>query len=88
MPEGTVADFDSPAHGPGHHCAHEEADGEPLAKYISKADMKEFNDFNRQGDLSMLVFLWIADGGSAADQKVYDVLPGPVRFVPQTRDAA
>ena len=81
LPEGTVADLTALRMVLAAHCAHEEADGEPLlAKYISKADMKEFNDFNRQGDLSMLVFPWIADGGSAADQKVYDVLPGPVRL--------
>ena len=47
---------------------------------MTKDDLKPFNDFNRKGDLSMLVFPWIADGGSATDQKVYDVLPGPVRL--------
>jgi Hemerythrin HHE cation binding domain len=64
------------------HCAHEEADGEPLlAKYLTDEDLKPFNAANRKGEHAMLIFPWIADGGSAADQKVYDVLPGPVRLV-------
>ncbi|MCB0901638.1 MAG: hemerythrin domain-containing protein [Actinobacteria bacterium] len=81
LPADTVADLKALRMVLAAHCAHEEADGERvLADYVAKDDLKPFNDFNRRGDLSMLVFPWIADGGSAADQKVYDVLPGPVRL--------
>jgi hypothetical protein len=81
LPEGTVADIEALRMVLAAHCAHEEADGEKvLAKYVTKDDLKPFNAHNRKGDLSMMVFPWIADGGSARDQKVYDVLPGPVRI--------
>jgi hypothetical protein len=81
LPEGTVADIGALRMVLAAHCAHEEADGEKvLAKYVTKDDLKPFNAHNRKGDLSMMVFPWIADGGSARDQKVYDVLPGPVRL--------
>ncbi|MCU0278317.1 MAG: hemerythrin domain-containing protein [Candidatus Nanopelagicales bacterium] len=64
------------------HCAHEEAEGDPLlTRYVTEDDMKPFNAANRSAKHSMLVFPWIADGGSAQDQRVYDVLPGPVRLV-------
>ncbi len=81
LPTDTVSDLKALRMILAAHCAHEEADGERvLADYVTKDDLKPFNDFNRKGDLSMLVFPWIADGGSAADQKVYNVLPGPVRL--------
>lgn len=63
------------------HFAHEEAQADPLLdKYLSKDDLKPFHDANRKSPNAMLVFPWIADGGTAADQKVYNVLPGPVRL--------
>jgi hypothetical protein len=81
LPADTVAHLNALRLVLAVHCAHEEADGERvLAEYITSDDLKPFNDFNRKGDLSMMVFPWIADGGSASDQKVYDVLPGPVRL--------
>ena len=51
-----------------------------LARYITEDDLKEFNQANRKAKHAMLVFPWIADGGSPADQQVYNVLPGPVRL--------
>ncbi len=51
-----------------------------LDKYLTKDDLKPFHAANRKAPNSMLVFPWVADGGTAADQKVYDVLPGPVRL--------
>lgn len=81
LPAATVADLKALRMVLAAHCAHEEAEGERiLTRYLTKDDLKPFNDFNREGDLSMMVFPWIADGGSAADHKVYDVLPGPVRL--------
>ncbi len=81
LPEGTVAHLKGLRMVLAAHCAHEEADGQRiLERHLNKADLKPFNDFNRQGELSMMVFPWIADGGSPADQKVYDVLPRPVRL--------
>lgn len=81
LPDTTVSDLKALRMVLAAHCAHEEADGERiLAEYVTKDDMKPFNDHNRKGDLSMMVFPWIADGGSTADQKVYDVLPAPVRL--------
>ncbi|MEZ5185366.1 MAG: hemerythrin domain-containing protein [Candidatus Nanopelagicales bacterium] len=63
------------------HSAHEEADAERiLAKYVTAPDLKPFNDANKKSPNAMLVFPWIADGGSASDQAVFDVLPGPVRL--------
>jgi hypothetical protein len=63
------------------HCAHEESDGEPLlTKYLTAEDLKPFHVANRKGKNAMLVFPWIADGGSPADQKVYGTLPAPVRL--------
>ncbi len=68
------------------HCAHEEAQGEPLLTcYLTEADMKAFNAANRNAKHAMLVFPWIADGGNAQDQRVYDVLPGPVRVFMKPR---
>ncbi len=64
------------------HFAHEEADAEPLLeKYLDKEDLTPFHEASRKVPNATLVFPWIADGGTAADQKVYDVLPGPVRFI-------
>lgn len=63
------------------HFAHEEADGEALLeKYLTEEDLKPFLEASRKVPNATLVFPWIADGGSAADQKVYNVLPGPVRL--------
>ncbi len=63
------------------HFAHEEADAEGLlVKYLSKEDLQPFHDASRKVPNSMLVFPWIADGGSPADQQVFSVLPGPVRL--------
>lgn len=63
------------------HFAHEEADAEGLlVKYLSKEDLEAFHEASRKVPNSMLVFPWIADGGSPADQHVFDVLPGPVRL--------
>lgn len=63
------------------HFAHEEADAEGLlVKYLSKEDLQPFHDASRKGPNSMLVFPWIADGGSPADKQVFEVLPGPVRL--------
>jgi Hemerythrin HHE cation binding domain len=63
------------------HFAHEEADAEGLlVKYLSKDDLEAFHEASRKVPNSMLVFPWIADGGSPADQQVFDVLPGPVRL--------
>jgi hypothetical protein len=63
------------------HFAHEEADAEPLLeKYLSSDDLKPFHEASRKVPNATLVFPWIADGGSAQDQAVYEVLPGPVRF--------
>ena len=47
---------------------------------ITEDDLKEFNQANRKAKHAMLVFPWIADGGSPADQQVYNVLSGPVRL--------
>lgn len=63
------------------HFAHEEADAEAiLEKYLTKEDLKPFHEASRKVPNSILVFPWIADGGSPADQQVFDVLPGPVRL--------
>ena len=63
------------------HFAHEEADAEGLlVKYLSKEDLEAFHEASRKVPNSMLVFPWIADGGSPEDQHVFDVLPGPVRL--------
>lgn len=63
------------------HSAHEEADAERvLYKYVTAEDLKPFNEANRKSPHAMLVFPWIADGGSAQDQAVFKVLPGPVRL--------
>ena len=63
------------------HFAHEESAAEPLlSKYLTKQDLEPFHKASRAVPNAMLVFPWIADGGTAADQKVYDVLPGPVRL--------
>lgn len=63
------------------HFAHEEATGEPiLEQYLTAEDLKVFNEANKKSPHAMMVFPWIADGGTDEDQKVYDVLPGPVRL--------
>ncbi len=81
LPASTVADLRALRLVVAAHCAHEEADGERiLARYITEDDLKEFNQANRKAKHAMLVFPWIADGGSPADQQVYNVLPGPVRL--------
>ncbi len=82
LPDSTIADLDTLRMVLAAHCAHEEAEAEPLlAKYVTEDDLKPFNAANKKGKHAMLVFPWIADGGDSADQKVYDVLPGPVRIV-------
>ncbi len=81
LPESTVSDLSALRLVLAAHSAHEEADGERiLVKYVTDEDMKPFNEANRKAPNAMLVFPWIADGGSPADQRVYDVLPGPVRL--------
>lgn len=81
LPAGTVEDLKALRLVVAAHCAHEEADGERiLGKYVTAEDMKPFNDRNRKSKHSMVVFPWIADGGSPADKKVYDVLPAPLRL--------
>ena len=81
LPASTVADLRALRLVVAAHCAHEEADGERiLARYITEDDLKEFNQANRKAKHAMLVFPWIADGGSPADQQVYNVLSGPVRL--------
>lgn len=81
LPDSTVPDLADLRLVLAAHGAHEEADGERiLAKYVTDEDMKPFNAANRKAPNAMLVFPWIADGGSAADQRVYEVLPGPVRL--------
>lgn len=81
LPDSTVPDLRDLRLVLAAHGAHEEADGEPiLVKYVTDEDMKPFNEANRKAPNSMLVFPWIADGGSPADQRVYQVLPGPVRL--------
>lgn len=63
------------------HFAHEEAQGEQvLVAHLTPEDLKPFNEANKKSPNAMMVFPWIADGGTAADEKVYDVLPGPVRL--------
>lgn len=63
------------------HFAHEEADAEALLeKYLTSDDLKAFHEASRQVPNAMLVFPWIADGGSAQDQQVFSVLPRPVRL--------
>jgi hypothetical protein len=82
LPESTIADLDALRLVLAAHSAHEEAKAEPLlAKYVTEEDLKPFNAANKKGQHAMLVFPWIADGGDSADQRVYDVLPGPVRLV-------
>lgn len=81
LPDNTAADLKGLKFVLAAHCAHEEADGERiLARYVTEADLKPFNAANRKSEHAMLVFPWIADGGSPADQQVYDVLPAPVRL--------
>ena len=81
LPESTVSDLKGLKFVLAAHCAHEEADGERiLAEYVSEEDLKPFHAANRKAEHAMLVFPWIADGGSPADQKVYNVLPAPVRL--------
>jgi hypothetical protein len=81
FPDSTDSDINALRLVLAAHCAHEEAEGEPLlAKYLTDEDLKPFNAANRKGEHAMLIFPWVADGGSAADQSVYDVLPGPVRL--------
>ena len=80
-PESTVADLQELRLQAAAHFAHEEAEAEPmLDKYLTKGDLKPFHAANRKAPNSMLVFPWVADGGTAADQKIYDVLPAPVRL--------
>lgn len=82
LPASTRADLRSLQLILAAHCAHEEAEGEPLlTRYVTQADMKPFHAANRNAKHSMLVFPWIADGGTPEYQRVYDVLPGPVRLV-------
>jgi hypothetical protein len=81
LPDSTGSDLKGLKFVLAAHCAHEEADGERiLAEHITADDLKAFNAANRKSEHAMLVFPWIADGGSAADQKVFDVLPAPVRL--------
>ena len=63
------------------HCDHEERDGTYLAvRYIRSGDLTEFHKFTRSGEDSSLVFPWICDGASVADQgAAWGVLPGFVR---------
>jgi hypothetical protein len=49
-------------------------------RYLTDEDLKPFNSANRKGGHATLIFPWIADRGSAADQKVYDLLPALVRL--------
>lgn len=81
LPDSTHADLASLRLLVAAHFAHEEKEGEPiLAAHLQPDDLKPFNEANKQSPNAMIVFPWIADGGTPADQRVYDVLPGPVRI--------
>lgn len=81
LPADTLVDLNTLQLLLAAHFAHEEAEGQAILEtYLQPEDLKEFNEANRKSPNAMMVFPWIADGGSERDQKVYDVLPGPVRF--------
>lgn len=81
LPTTTTADLKGLRLVLAAHCAHEEVEGEPLLeRYVTSEDMAPFHEANRKGKNAMLVMPWIADGGTATDQKVYDVIPPLVRF--------
>lgn len=81
LPEDTLTHLGSLRLLVAVHFAHEEADAEALLeKYLSSDDLKPFHEASRQVPNAMLVFPWIADGGSPQDQQVFSVLPAPVRL--------
>lgn len=81
LPAATTSDLMGLRLAVAAHFAHEEAQGEKiLENHLTPEDLKIFNEANKKSPHAMLVFPWIADGGTPADQRVYDVLPGPVRL--------
>lgn len=64
------------------HCAHEERDGMPIvAKYLTRADLKEFMAFTRSHDDSALVLPWVCDGATEEQtESTWAMLPGFVRL--------
>ena len=65
------------------HCQHEERDAtKVLRRHVHAEDLGDFHKYNRAGPDAALVFPWICDGATPADQSAaWDTLPWFVRLV-------